>query len=109
MHVDAVRRERDERTGRDRPLVDEGDRSDIRADDRVADGDGGVEPAAERVDLVDDEIESAVQGLARAPFDERSETELDLAFDRDDEHATGRGDDGDGRGEQERRDEAATE
>ncbi len=84
MHVDAVGRQRDEDARRYRALVDERDRPDARIDDGVPDRDRRVEASAERVDLVNDEIEAALVRLPRGALDERRDTELDLVPDRND-------------------------
>jgi hypothetical protein len=80
-HVDLVRSDRDQRSGRVRRGVDQRDRSHVGVDDRVSHLDHRIEPAARGVDLDDDRGRPVVLGRVHHPFDVRRQPEIDRAAD----------------------------
>jgi hypothetical protein len=79
-HHDGVRGQADQRPGRDRALVDEGDRANARAKQRVTDDDGGIDTPPEGVDIEDDGGRAGRGRVVEDPLHEWREAEVDDAF-----------------------------
>ena len=80
-HNDLVAGQGDERSGGDRPFVDEGDRLRLAIEDGVADDRSRVDAAAEGVDFKDDGVCSSRVGVFDHALDKGGDAGIDHPFE----------------------------